>query len=124
VSAEQELLEGWLARIRYKPDTRFMVLPPGVGDIVSRSHLAIGIKRQMADSRAGIDTLEEFTDTDRFVTIRAVWYVPPMMLEQDFTVFTRWVRDQLRQLETHELDEWFTADGKLPYDPHVGKGEW
>jgi len=30
------------------------------------------------------------------------------------------VRNALRELECHEVDEWFRLDGKLVTDPHLG----
>ncbi len=32
--------------------------------------------------------------------------------------FLDWVRDRIRMVELHEMDEWIVYNGKHPFDPH------
>lgn len=40
---------------------------------------------------------------------------------EDEDALWQWLRLTLRELEMHELDEWFKVDGELLWDPHQGQ---
>lgn len=47
---------------------------------------------------------------------------PPESLDYDMEdAFYEWLRREIRDLEWHELDEWFRVDGHLMFDPHRGE---
>lgn len=112
-------IEGWLGRIRYKPDTRFDVVP-GPYDMVT-----IQITRLLPDSTKGLSTISEYADERLWIRVGVpiacnlgrFEYLPA---DLQFEHFCHWLRDELIRLERHETDEWFRVDNTLPYDPHKG----
>ena len=60
---------------------------------------------------------------ERIIPVTSRQEIPHSMAQgQDSTEeMVAWVRNCLRQLEEHEMDEWFRLDKKLVHDPHRGE---
>lgn len=43
------------------------------------------------------------------------------MIQGDPPFLVRWLRDCIRDVEFHEMNEWFRLDGVAPFDPHAKK---
>jgi hypothetical protein len=111
------LLEDWLSRIQTKPDTELL---PGLVTGFGPLWETVVVSRRLPDSRdADNADLARYSDQRRFITIGAIWDVPPGFLEREnFDAFVHWVRKNLIALEIHELDEWLKVDGERRFDPH------
>jgi hypothetical protein len=67
---------------------------------------------------------EQQMPTGPTIPISGAFEVPwPVWETFDDEMFTSWLRDTIRRVEQHEMDEWFARDGQLVDDPHgIKKG--
>lgn len=65
----------------------------------------------------GVDSYNE----SRSLTVRHFFPVPTTTYNEQS--WRRWIFEQCRRLENHELGEWFKIDGKRPFPPLHGPGE-
>lgn len=113
------IVDGWLSRITYKPDTQFEVARVDPQEYARLYGVRVVAKRNLPDSTKGITNLAEYADYVGFIPIAGQEVVPWNIVErEDFTAFLRWFRHWLRRMEQHEMDEWLRVDGELPFDPH------
>lgn len=97
-----------IARFTYKPGWTFDLgrLPE------SHDSIRLEVRFYAPDSR-GEEILPKTTSvTGTFDVPLRIWSV------QDEAEFWVWLHHVLEYMERHELDEWFTIDGKLLRDPH------
>jgi len=104
--ADIRIAQEFLARFRYKPDWHL--------DITRRPEVGCARLRATAtvlDSR-------ELCVPER-INIMGEYNLPRLGEMQDPDLFFRdFLRASIRNMELHEVDEWFRVDGKLPFDPH------
>lgn len=66
--------------------------------------------------------IRPYTDED-LIPITGEWTAPRYICEgRDEKKFWDFLHYCLREMELHELDEWFRVDGRLPFDPHKVMG--
>lgn len=111
-----KLVQGFLARFSYKPGWHF--------DVTRRPEIAavcVRVAFCTIDSRATQDWYCDDAASAPRIPIAGQFAVPPQLLfsRDPEGMFRHWLRAMIRDMEFHELDEWFRWDGKLPYDPHV-----
>lgn len=56
-------------------------------------------------------------------SLRVRHYFPAPIATYNEPSWRRWIFEQCRRLENHELGEWFRVDGQRPFAPLHGPGE-
>lgn len=98
-----DVLQTVVSKIKCKPDWTFrLVCEDGAMRLVI--------------SVTGPDAREE-----RDITISHFFPVPTATYNEK--TWRRWVFEQCRRVENHELGEWFMVDGERPFAPLHGPGE-
>jgi hypothetical protein len=100
-----EQLTSLLARFRYKPDFSFTV-----------TYTGYGYQPALAVQMITTDTYHP--ENGR---VPVVLYVPIPEVTISDEDMLRWLRECLRYMENHEIDEWIVVDGQRPFDPHSGR---
>lgn len=52
------------------------------------------------------------------VTIMRPVLIPYVKIDSIITNFNIWIREQIRKLEHHEIDEWLLINDRRVFDPH------
>jgi len=99
-------LTGFLTRFTYKPRWHFRVFPASHG-LFSANALQITMHTQDVNWPHGLVPV---------VGTVAIPEALPVMTDDQVM---EWLREQIRRVELHEVDEWFKVDGKAPFDPHA-----
>lgn len=103
-------VQGWLARLSYKPDSKTTV---ALRDSHARYPvLAFEFSHRVLDSRN--PSLEIEVRNQELVPASASFLF-------DFETFVQWWRASWRHMENHEIDEWILVDGERIFDPHQGQ---
>lgn len=112
----KELLrfDGYLRRITYKPRTVFS-WNCELNSVGTPEKLLLNVRMTVAD--ADNPSRETKINTSGMMDFRTF-----KMME--FPEFYRWVWQLCRNLEVHELNEFFKVDGKAPFDPHREENRW
>ena len=117
----RESKEGWtefFENFSYKPNWHFDYKLEVDFDV----HKVI-ITMQVPDSRKSVPEPDHFQmgarQTIPLVPISKVIVLPDDWYGEDHA--KEYIRLQIRDMEDHEIDEWFRYKGELPFDPHKQK---
>jgi hypothetical protein len=92
--------------IKYKPGWEFY-LWRSADDSVSKLYI--------------VSKTPDSFDFSKTIRVRHEFLVPPAVYNR--AVWTAWVFDRVRDVETHEAGEFFRVDGVREFAPHHGNGE-
>jgi hypothetical protein len=121
----------YLARVTYKPDYKVRVIDASRVLAPEDTRPRILFEALLPDSRW---VRPKATFPPQHVWVEGRFYavedapipkigismVKPMPHWRDEEEAKVWLRGMFRELEFHELDEWFKVDGKMVNDPHKG----
>jgi hypothetical protein len=99
----QSPIENVVSRLSYKPNAKLWV---------EGNHMLV----------IAIDCPERNNARETIPVVSRQQIPPGMVTGHDSTeTMVGWVRDCIRQLEEHEMDEWLRLDKKLWHDPHAAE---
>jgi hypothetical protein len=102
-----DLLESVVDRVSYKDGSRFALARDDESNYAVL-FIFLGVPNSYREDRAERYTRFEFV-------------VP--VATYDSLNWARWVFERVKEIELHEVREWFKLDGERPYQPHHGDGE-
>lgn len=124
-----------LTRFRYKPGYVFRAVPPA--SVYDQVDIEVGYYTQDSYGKGRLDVQTDI-DYDRIgyltdrmfqtarrqsaivelIPIYGKFPMPPYVISE--AGFWDWMHKSLiRQIEQHEIDEWFRVDGQVVHDPHA-----
>jgi hypothetical protein len=102
------VLEELISRLRYRPGWRLWL-----GDR-DRGQGSKGLTFEV------VGTYPDTYDPETLIRVRHMFIVPAAAYNEQS--WRRWLLDCFRQIETHEMCEFFQVDGERPFAPRHGPG--
>lgn len=102
-------IKDWIVRFDYKPNFAFNFEYRARFSEHPELILLIRVRTMDSKNLLSQTTINHLSS----LSVKAIY-------NWEFEDFSRWLFDQIRHVEEHEMGEFFSCDGKLPFDPHVG----